>query len=56
MVQFLIMSCGRDRHNGCNSACYNTWVGLWRPRYAFVLGKENIVPFHDELIVDAPDD
>jgi hypothetical protein len=56
MFWFLIMSCGRDRGNGVNAACRQTWLEAFPANYKFFLGTNNICPAEDEIVVAAPDD
>ena len=54
----LVLSCKRDRENGAQDACRETWLRSWGHLVdcRFLLGEGNLDPRPDELIVREPDD
>ena len=54
----LITSCDRDRHNGANQVCRDTWLKEWGNlvEYKFIVGRPCKALLSDELWVDTPDD
>lgn len=53
-----ITSCKRDRYNGANMVCRDTWLKQWGHRidHKFIIGHGNEDILGDELYVDVPDD
>jgi hypothetical protein len=54
----LVMSCDRDRYNGRQRACEDTWAREWMGKipFLFVLGGNAPKAHPFEFVCDAPDD